>query len=382
MEKVKKILIINAYYYPGFRSGGPQQSIMNLVEVFGKQFLFYILTHNHDFGMKEPYKGVKYDSWNDVGDAKVFYYSKNKFSLGFLKQIVNRFEVVYLCEPYQEHSYKVLFLKKLNLVKPRIVLAPMGCFSKGALSLKAGKKNIFWKAFQSLRLYRGIEWSFSSELELKDAEVQLGKRHIEKFYVAADLPRKYIDYHYERYIRVKKAGELRVVFFSRICEMKNLLYAIKIICALKGNVVFDIYGTAEDEDYWYRCKQELAKCPDNIQYCFCGSVESKKVYEVFLKYDVFFLPTKGENFGHVVYEAMVTGCIPVISDRTSWGEIKSRRCGSVLSLEREEDFVKYMQDYVDMDEAKIRDIWENAIEFAKEKYLEGIKNSGYIKIFI
>ena len=111
-------------------------------------------------------------------------------------------------------------------------------------------------------------------------------------------------------------------------------------------------------------------------------MESKKVYEVFCKYDVFFLPTKGENFGHVIYEAMVTGCIPVISDRTSWGEIKSRKCGSVLSLEREEDFVKCMQDYVDMDEVKIRYIWENAIEFAKEKYLEGIKNSGYIKIFI
>ena len=44
--------------------------------------------------------------------------------------------------------------------------------------------------------------------------------------------------------------------------------------------------------------------------------------------------------------------------------------------------MKCMQDYVDMDEAKIRDVWENTIEFAEEKYLEGIKNSGYIKIFI
>ena len=233
-----------------------------------------------------------------------------------------------------------------------------------------------------MRLDRGIEWSFSSGLELKDAEARLGKRHIEKFYIAEDLPRKYIDHRYERSVRAKKPGKLKIVFLSRICEMKNLLYAIKIVCALKGSVVFDIYGMVEDEGYWYRCKKELEKCPDNIQYCFCGSVESEKVYEVFLKYDVFFLPTKGENFGHVVYEAMVTGCIPVISDRTSWGEIKSRRCGSVLSLEREEDFVKCMQDYVDMDEAKIRDVWENTIEFAEEKYLEGIKNSGYIKIFI
>ncbi len=381
MEKVKKILIVNAYYYPGFRSGGPQQSIMNLVEVFGKQYQFYILTHNHDFGVNEPYEGVQFDKWNEVGDAKVFYYSKNRFSVGFLKQMVNKFELVYLCEPYQEHSYKVLFLKRLNFVKPRIVLAPMGCFSKGALSIKAVKKNIYWKFFQWLRLYRGIEWSFSSEMEHKESVEQIGNKCIEKYYIAEDLPRKYEDYHLERSVAGKKAGELKVVFLSRICEMKNLLYAINVICALKGNVVFDIYGTVEDESYWDQCKQELKKCPSNIRFCFAGAVESKRVYEIFLGYDVFFLPTKGENFGHVIYEAMVAGCIPVISDKTSWGDIISRKCGSVLSLEKKEEFVKNMQEYVDMDEIQIRERRENAMNYAKEKYLGGVKISGYRNIF-
>ena len=45
MEKMKKILILTAYYYPGFRSGGPQQSIMNMVEIFGNKCDFYIIRY-------------------------------------------------------------------------------------------------------------------------------------------------------------------------------------------------------------------------------------------------------------------------------------------------------------------------------------------------
>ena len=55
---MKKVLIINAYYYPGWRSGGPQQTIMNIVDVFGSQSQIYILTHNHDMGEQVPYPDI------------------------------------------------------------------------------------------------------------------------------------------------------------------------------------------------------------------------------------------------------------------------------------------------------------------------------------
>lgn len=66
MEKMKKILILTAYYYPGFRSGGPQQSIMNMVEIFGNKCDFYILTHNHDLGIEKPYRNIQSDTWLEV----------------------------------------------------------------------------------------------------------------------------------------------------------------------------------------------------------------------------------------------------------------------------------------------------------------------------
>ena len=80
---MKKILIVNAYYYPGWRSGGPQQTIMNIVEVFGSQNQIHILTHNHDMGEKEPYPNICYDGWTDEGKAKVYYSIKEKYTITF-----------------------------------------------------------------------------------------------------------------------------------------------------------------------------------------------------------------------------------------------------------------------------------------------------------
>ena len=77
---MKKILIFNAFYWPGFKSGGPQQTIMNLVDTFGDKAQFFVITQNHDYISAEVYTEVKSDVWNKVGKAQVFYSSSLSFS--------------------------------------------------------------------------------------------------------------------------------------------------------------------------------------------------------------------------------------------------------------------------------------------------------------
>ena len=190
---MKKILIINAYYYPGWRSGGPQQTIMNIVDVFGKHSNIHILTHNHDMGKQTPYSNINYDEWINVGNAKVYYSRKESFSFEFLKKIVKDFDIVYLCGPYCDYSYKVLMLNRIKLIKAKVILAPMGSFSKGALSNKQLKKKIFWYFFKFLGLYKNVIWSFTSEIEKNDAETCVGKSRIFDYYIAEDIPRRYVD---------------------------------------------------------------------------------------------------------------------------------------------------------------------------------------------
>ena len=50
------------------------------------------------------------------------------------------------------------------------------------------------------------------------------------------------------------------------------------------------------------------------------------------KNDLFFFPTKNENFGHVIIEALQAGLPVVTSDRTPWNVIASMKIGACLPL--------------------------------------------------
>lgn len=376
---MKKILIVNAYYYPGWRSGGPQQTIMNIVEVFGSQSQIHILTHNHDMGEKELYSNLCYDVWTDVGKAKVFYSSKEKFTMTFLREMVNQFDLVYLCGPYCDYSYKVLLLNIMKCIKAKVVLASMGSFSKGALSHKQFKKKVFWTVFKLLGFYKNMMWSFTSEIEKNEANECIGKVCTCNYYIAEDLPRRYINLS-DKKVTYKKPGELKIVFLSRICPQKNLIQSIEIVSKLSGDIQFDIYGIKEDMDYWKQCEKTLALLGSTVKWNYCGAVPSGNVIDTFLKYDVFLLPTMGENFGHVIYEALVAGCIPLISDRTPWNNLDENECGYSIPLEKMESYIDCVQHYVDMDDAHLSRQRTNAMKYAEKKYEESVQLSGYYKI--
>ena len=104
---------------------------------------------------------------------------------------------------------------------------------------------------------------------------------------------------------------------------------------MDGDIVFDIYGNMEDVSYWKGCEEELKKLPRNVKWEYRGEADAEQVVKIFAKYDVFLFPTMAENYGHVIFEAMAGGCVPIISDKTPWTEEKTGKCGIVLELDRE-----------------------------------------------
>ena len=146
-----------------------------------------------------------------------------------------------------------------------------------------------------------------------------------KCIIAEDLPRN----KKVKHIHKKKQNHLKLIFISRICKMKNLLGAIQIISNLtEFPIQFDIYGNIEDKEYWELCKIELEKLPINVKWQYRGECDSNKVVETFANYDIFLFPTLGENFGHVISEALLAGCIPVISKMC----IRDRRISFLFDL--------------------------------------------------
>ena len=258
----------------------------------------------------------------------------------------------------------------------------MGVFSPNAYASKGIKKRVFNFVFSHIGFYKNVTWSFTSTLEAEAATCAIGRKYISSYIIAEDLPRRINHSEYLNRISVIHNDALRIVFLSRISPMKNLEYAIEILRGVSENVVFDIYGIVENEDYWSSCLRMIDSLPQNISVTYRGEVEPSKSVNTFSNYDIFLFPTKGENYGHVIYESLSAGCIPIISNNTPWNDLEENKCGTVIDLNSIEEFRVAIKKYHDMDREEISQYKKNAINYAKEKYRNSTENSGYNQIFL
>ena len=60
---MKTILIFTDWYIPGYKAGGPVQSIYNLTQLLSKYFIVRIVTTNKDLNSSEPYPGIEPNTW-------------------------------------------------------------------------------------------------------------------------------------------------------------------------------------------------------------------------------------------------------------------------------------------------------------------------------
>lgn len=330
-----KVLTIIDHYLPGYRSGGPIRTIVNMVEHLGDEIEFLIITRDRDMGVSEPYNNVLIDQWNEVGKAQVFYTSPSMFSVTGFKKILNAtsHDVLYLNSFFSPHSTGAfLLLRRFGFVKTKsIVIAPRGEFAPGALGLKAAKKKIYIPVAKLLRMYHGLIWQASSEYEAQDIRNVMGSI-ARDILVAPDLLSAVsivANSNYENGNDKNRGNRLRLVFLSRISYMKNLDFLLTILKRVSALIDFSIYGPLEVPEYWAACQKLIGALPDNIIVQYHGEVTPAEVPQVFKAHDVFFLPTRGENFGHVIFESLAAGTCVVISDQTQW---KTDKNGAVEAI--------------------------------------------------
>lgn len=351
-----KILTLVAYYLPGYKAGGPIRTLANMVDRIGDEFQFKIVTENRDFEDEKPYSDITVDGWNRVGKAEVFYMSPKMRSLRGYKKIFcsAEFDIIYLNSFFSFHfTIKPMLLRRLKLIPDKpLILAPRGEFSPAALGFKSFKKRVYILVVKAFGLYRSVCWQASSKHEEADIRQWFGRDV--RVVVAPDIP-PVINSADELLPKSEKTkGCLNIVFLSRISRMKNLDGALEILKELNVNcqVQFNIYGPVGDVDYWLECHKIISSFPENIKIRYCGSVAHEKVGVVMSKYDLFFLPTLGENFGHVILEAFCAGCPVLISDHTPWRNLEEKGVGWDMSLSTPELFRDILQKCIDMDNAE------------------------------
>lgn len=373
---MKTIAILAGRYLPGYKDGGPVRTLINLTECLGTKYRFKIITNDRDHGDTQAYNNIKYNQGNKIGNAEVWYLKPGGFTMNAIKALTADAEMIYICGPYDDYAYKTLFLNRIGKIKKPIIVASMGSFSIGAYKIKSIKKKFFIGVCRIIGLFNKITWSVTSELEKSDVRHIIGNNA--KCVIAEDLPRK-VPQLIET--KTKEEDNIKIIFISRISEKKNLLYAIEVLAEVKNEVVFDIYGPIENKSYWEKCRNKLLELPDNIIWNYKGMAESEEVIQLFSKYDVFLFPTRGENFGHVIFESLAGGCIPIISDQTPWKDLERNNCGKVISLDKKNIFSRVIDELAQEPYEDILERRKQAHSYAEKKYKESIEHTGYRTLF-
>jgi glycosyltransferase involved in cell wall biosynthesis len=245
-----------------------------------------------------------------------------------------------------------LIARRLGRVPERpVIVAPRGELSPGALAIRRWKKAPYLLLANKLGLLDGVIFQASAEPEKRDIERALGVTG--KVVIARNLAVKAeldaAGVGAEAVVRRdKRRGRARFVFVSRVSPKKNLEYALRQMAGLVGEVSLEICGPIDDESYWRRCERIIAALPSNVTVTYRGPLPHDQVRAVFGGADGFVFPTSGENFGHVIYEALQAECPVLVSDNTPWGAIAESGAGWVLSLSDEVGWRAALQRCVDM----------------------------------
>lgn len=344
-----RIFCFVAYYLPGFKAGGALRTVANIVQSLGGEFEFHLLTRDRDLGDERPYEGVESNTWVRNGPANVYYCGQRKLSIWLLAKIVNNVspDLIYLNSFFDfDLSIKIAWISRFGLIgKTPILLAPRGEFFEGAISIKARKKVAYIWVAKLLGIYRNVRWHASSQEEVETICRVMGVRSGD-VQIAVDLPTPLPPPEsQEATVAASDGAVLRIVFLSRISRKKNLRFALDALLEVRAAVVFDIYGPLEDGDYWEECQKLIAKMPANVSVRYCGVVEAAHVVSVFSGYDLFFFPTAGENYGHVIAEALQAGTPVLLSDQTPWRQLEADGLGWDLPLSDVKEFVRKIEDF-------------------------------------
>ncbi|HVY74779.1 MAG TPA: glycosyltransferase family 4 protein [Puia sp.] len=418
----KSILIFTDWYEPGYKAGGPIQSVRNFVSAMHELYRIFILTSDRDLGAAEPYPGIPANEWipREPG-IEVYYATTATLNLNRIRELIQskQPDFIYLNSLYSYRftilPLRLLLQKKeilssvippspstakalttavgLRRAKPStvnpnlssvihhpssIILSPRGMLRESAVNHKGFKKKLFIAALRFLRIPERLDFHATDEQEVKDIRHHFPRaRRVELIpNFSAPLPASVLRI-------TKQSGELRCLYISRIMPIKNIGFFLQVLAALPASaqLSFDIYGDIEDEKYWQQARRSIALLPAGVKVQYHGSLPHEQVVSTIAKHHLFVLPTLGENFGHAIFESFAAGRPVLISDRTPWLNLQDQQLGWDLPLDNPEAWQAALQEAMAADQETF-DRWTvSCRRFAEGKQNKAALIEAYTNLF-
>lgn len=377
MSLKPKLLIMIDWFSPGYKAGGPIQSCVNLAYALKDEYEVFVFTSDTDHGEATPYENITSDVWirNEILGLNIYYANKKTISF---KQVATHIkwvdaDFVYLnllFSPF--YNMFPLWLKYLGKIRGKLILCPRGSLYDSALSLRSYKKKPILMLYKLLGIGKQITFHATNKRE-ENAILQYFPKA--KVIIADNLPNARQE---PLSVIAKSGGELKCIFVARIVAIKNVLFLLKSLFDVRSNVALTIVGPVEEVDYWEQCKQVIQQLPVNISVNYIGPKQNSELPEIIKQHHLFVLPTTGENFGHAIFEAFLSGRPVLISDQTPWLGLAGKNIGWDETLQIE-NFTARIEEMASLDQYQFDSKCNAAWQFANS-FIQSDKNLRQYKL--
>ena len=369
MPEKKKILITHPWFLPAYKAGGPIQSLANLCRSLKDEYYFYILCSDKDHLEKHPLTSIIADEWNDFenGTAQVYYLSSANAKFSKIKKLVAFIDPDFV---FINGLYSPLFtIAALLSKKGQKILSARGMLHPGALSQKSFKKKIYLGFLKMLNVKSNVVFHATDYIEQDYIHKIFGKEA--KVCIAQNFPNQLeADFSLPH-----TNGVLKIVSIALISPMKNHAIVLESLKEISSQIEYDIYGPIKDAAYWESCLKLIAELPANIKVTYKGSIEPSGVSQTLKNYHYLVQPSKSENFGHSIYEALSCGLPVITSHFTPWNNLEENKAGWNVDILNSASLTQVLYKAIETNKNDYEEWSKSAKHFAKNQIdLEKIRN--------
>ena len=231
--------------------------------------------------------------------------------------LIKNFDIIHFFGVWTLFHIKIILLALL--FKKKIIITPMGCFDEWSLSQKKIKKKIALYFYQIFLLNRVDVIHITSDQEKVNLQKICNNKNIIMIPHGTDP----VVIESKKFFQGTKK---KAIFFSRLHKKKGIEELVDSWLNIKNNDwELHIYGF--DYDGYNELLKKKIK--NNKSISIFGPILSKN-YELFKKYDFMILPSRSENFGFVVLEAMQCGLPVLTTNGTPWHIIEKDNAGWII----------------------------------------------------
>ncbi|RNI32166.1 glycosyltransferase [Hanamia caeni] len=353
-----KIFITIPWFLPAFKAGGPVQSVANLVKEFHEGVEFLIFCGDVDLNGAEL-QNITANQWTQFNDhTRVWYAGPEKISDTLVKLVEKeKPDLLFIIGMFSWH-YNIVPLMFCKGTKK--ILSTRGMLHPGALAQKKWKKRAYLQLFKLLEYHYKVSFHATDKEEAGFIRNFFGE--VARVFVAGNFPNKLSPLP----VPPKEKNSLILTTIALISPMKNVRLVLEALGSVTAEVQYDIYGPVKDEEYWEACREKIKLLPSNIKVTYKNALEPANIIGALQESHVFILPSKSENFGHAIVEALSAGRPVITSHFTPWKNLKEQLAGINVSIEGTEELSHAISFFAAMDQEEMEEWGRGATQYSQK----------------